>query len=177
MPVLLSIALLQAATPASLPAVAPWTPVERTTPSGTRSVAASAFSADGSARLVVRCDRVTTPVVSIQFIPREQTRRFGVQPVTLQFDGGTPLVDNWEVMGVGLIEREDAAMTTLANGIAHAKAIKLHSVASDDTAVDHFFAGPASDAPIRRVVEACGFTLGQVPQRAPVPAATPSHAP
>ena len=162
--------LLQAATPATVP----WAPVERTTPSGTRSVAASAFSADGSARLVVRCDRVTTPVVSIQFIPREQTRRFGVQPVTLQFDGGTPLVDNWEVMGVGLIEREDAAMTTLANGIAQAKAIRLHRGASFDGPVDHLFAGPASDAPIRRVVEACGFTLGQVPQRAPVPAPSPA---
>ena len=168
-----AIALLLQAVAAPL---APWVPVERATPQGGRSVAASAFSADGAARLVVRCDRVTAPVVSIQFIPREQGRRFGVQPVSLQFDGGTPMVDNWEVMGVGLIEREDAAMTTLANGIAHAKAIKLHSVATDDTAVDHVFAGPGSDAPIRRVVEACGFTLGQVPQRAPAPApsATPT---
>ncbi len=165
--------LLQAAAQAA----APWAAVERTAPGGTRSIAASAYSADGSARLVVRCDRVSTPVVSIQFIPREQTRRFGVQPVSLQFDGGTPLVDNWEVMDVGLIEREDAAMTTLANGIAHARAIRLHSVASDDTAVDHAFPGPASDAPIRQVLAACGFTLGQVPQRAPVPAATPSPTP
>ena len=162
--------LLQAASTAAAPP--PWTPVEHATPGGGHSVAASAYSADGSARLVVRCDRVSAPVVSIQFIPREQPRRFGVQPVSLQFDGGTPLVDNWEVMGVGMIEREDAAMTTLANGIAHARQIRLHSVASDETAVDHVFAGPASDAPIRRVLAACGFTLGQVPQRAPTPAPT-----
>ena len=168
MPALATIALLiQASSPAMTPAP-PWTPVDRATPQGGRSIAASATSADGAARLVVRCDRVSAPVVSIQFIPREQTRRFGVQPVSLQFDGGTPMVDNWEVMGVGLIEREDAAMTTLANGIAHARQIRLHSVASDDAAVDHVFAGPGSDASIRRVLDACGFTLGQVPQRAPV---------
>lgn len=165
--------LLQAAAPSPAP-VAPWTPVERTTPQGTRSIAASAFSADGSSRLVVRCDRVGEPVVSIQFIPREQGRRFGVQPVALQFDGGTPMVDNWEVMGVGLIEREQAAMTTLSNGIAHARSIKLHSVDPNDAALDLVFAGPATDAPIRRVVEACGATLGQVPRPAPVVAPTPA---
>ena len=166
--------LLQAAAPAALTVPPPaWTPVERTTPQGTRSIAASAFAVDGSSRLVVRCDRVTAPVISVQFIPREQTRRFGVQPVSLQFDGGTPLVDNWEVMGAGLIEREDAAITTLSAGIAHARQIKLHSVASDETVVDLVFAGPATDAPIRRVVEACGFVLGQVPQRAPAPAPKP----
>ncbi len=165
--------LLQAAAPAPAPAP-PWMPVERATPQGTRSIAASAFSADGSARLVVRCDRVTSPVISVQFIPREQTRRFGVQPVSLQFDGGTPLVDNWEVMGAGLIEREDAAITTLSSGIAHARQIKLHSVSSDEAVVDLVFAGPATDAPIRRVVEACGFVLGQVPQRAPSPAPAPT---
>ena len=156
---------------------APWTPVERATPGGGHSVAASAFSADGTARLVVRCDRVAAPVVSIQFIPREQGRRFGVQPVSLQFDGGTPLVDNWEVMGIGLIERDDGAMTTLANGIAHAKAIRLHSVAGDETVVDHVFPGPGGDAPIRRVLAACGFTLGQLPQRTPVATATPAPKP
>ncbi len=163
--------LLQAATPAPAP-VAPWAAVEHTTPQGTRSIAASAFSADGSARLVVRCDRVREPVVSIQFIPREQGRRFGMQPVALQFDGGTPLVDNWEVMGIGLIERDEAAMTTLSNGIAHARSIKLHSVDANDAAVDLVFMGPANDAPIRRVVEACGFTLGQVPRPTPAQPAT-----
>ena len=169
--------LLQAATPAAAPAPPPWAPVERATLSGGRSVSASAYSADGASRLVVRCDRGKDAVVSIQFIPREQTRRFGVQPVALQFDGGTPLVDNWEVMGAGLIERDDAAMTTLSTGIARARSIKLHSVDPEDKPIDLVFAGPGSEAPIRRVVEACGFTFGQLPKRAVAPAPSPEPTP
>ena len=170
--------MIQAATPAPAPsATAPWAVVERSTPRGGRSVSVSAYSPDGGNRLVVRCDRGADAVVSIQFIPHEQARRFGVQPVTLQFDGGTPLVDNWEVMGIGLIERDDAAMTTLSTGIARARTIKLHSVDPDEKPIDLVFAGPGSDAPVRHVVEACGFTFGQLPKRAlaptPAPTATP----
>lgn len=173
--------LLQAAAPAPGPApapgAAPWAVTEIAGANGPRSASTSTTEA-GGARLAVRCDRVGDPVVSIQFLPRTKLRTLGVQPVTLQLDGGTPLTDNWELLGGGAIERSDAAVTTLAAAIARARAIKVRSFDQSGAAIDLSFTGPASDAPIRRVLTACGYVLGQIPARsAPAPAPSPTPEP
>ncbi len=150
------------------PAVAPWTAVERVNPAtGARAVSAAVVAPDGAGRLVVRCDHAPVAVVSVQFIPREAYRGFGVQPVSLQFDGGTALIDNWELLGAGAIEREEHAIATLTMGIAHARRIHLHTVDRTGAPLDLTLDGPTADLPIRRVVEACGQVLGQVPAAAP----------
>lgn len=169
--------LAQAAAPApAAAAAAPWTVTERAGANGLRSASTSATE-PGGARLAVRCDRATEPVVSIQFLPRTRLRSFGVQPVTLQIDGGALLVDNWELIGGGAIERVDAAVATLTAAIAHGRVVKLRSFDAAGGSIDLSFAGPATDAPIRRVVAACGFTLGQPFTRAAQPAAAPAPAP
>ena len=165
--------LAQAAVPAPAPPVAPaapWTPVEHiNTAAGTRSISAAAVAPSGVGRLVVRCDHAPSPVVSVQFIPREAYRGFGVQPVSLQVDGGTALIDNWELLGAGAVEREERATTTLTMAIAHARQIHLRTVDRAGTPIDVSLQGPPSDLPIRRVLEACGHVLGEVP-----PPATPT---
>ena len=167
--------LAQAAAPApATAATSPWMVTERAGANGTRSASTSATE-PGGARLAVRCDRTAEPVVSIQFLPRTRLRLFGVQPVTLQVDGGTLLVDNWELIGGGAIERVDAAVSTITAAVARGHAVKLRSFDATGTAIDLNFPGPASDAPIRRVLAACGFTLGQPFVRAPQPA--PATAP
>ncbi|WP_375382908.1 hypothetical protein [uncultured Sphingomonas sp.] len=174
--------LMQAASagaaPPFVPAVAPWTVVDRTNPAtGARSVSAAAVAPGGTGRLVVRCDHAPIAVVSVQFIPRDAYRGFGVQPVSLQFDGGTALIDNWELLGAGAIEREEHAIATLTMGIAHARRIHLHTVDRAGVPLDLTLDGPTDDLPIRRVVEACGQVLGQVPAppgAAPTPPAGPA---
>lgn len=168
--------LAQAATtPAPTAPAAPWSVVERPGPNGAPGAVSSAVNVpDG--RLVVRCDRVGAGVVSIQFIPHEPLRGFGQQPVSLQFDSGTPLIDNWELMGAGAVEREERAAATLSAGIAHARAIRLKTTDRMNRPVDIAFPGPAAEAPIARVAAACGRTLGMPLAPAPAPAA-PSPAP
>lgn len=166
--------LLQAAATPPAPPLAPWTPVARTNAAGVHSMVASTNAADGSARLVVKCDRLTEGVVSIQFIPKERLVAGGVQPVSLQFDGGTPMGTNWERMGGAALTREDGAVTTLVAAIAHARTIKLHTGDGGAPPRDVAFTGPPSDAPMRQVLAACGYTLGQVPVRASAPAPAPA---
>ena len=168
--------LAQAATAAPekpTAAAPPWTVVERAGAGGVASASAS-VTEPGGARLAVRCDREREPVVSIQFLPRTRLRTFGVQPVTLQVDDGTALVDNWELIGGGAIERVDAAVSTITLAIAHGRTVKLRSFDAAGAPIDLGFAGPASDAPIRRVLATCGFTLGQPFVRAPRPAPSPA---
>lgn len=172
---LLAQAAAPPAVPPAAPPPAPWAPVERATATGGRSVSASATAPGGAGRLVVRCDHAPAAVVSVQFIPREPYRGFGVQPVSLQFDGATALIDNWELLGIGAVERDERAMTTLTAGIAHARRIHLRTADRAGAAIDLDFDGPGGEAPIRRVVEACGHVLGQMP--APPQSAPPQPAP
>ncbi|WP_174296620.1 hypothetical protein [Sphingomonas bacterium] len=167
-----------AAPPPPVAAAPAWTPVERASAAGgTRSVSAAANAPGG--RLVVRCDHAPDAVVSVQFIPRDPYRGFGVQPVSLRFDDGTALIDNWELLGAGAIEREERAMATLTMGIAHARRISLRTVDHAGAPLDVSFEGPASEAPIRRVVEACGQVLGKVAPPSPdlAPPADPATPP
>jgi hypothetical protein len=163
------LALLLQAAPAPA-AVAPWTVTTRpkTDPAITSTVA-GASSADGGAKLVVRCDAGKANVVSVQLFSRTPLGGPPARPVSLTFDGGTPMIDNWEFVQQGAFQRDDVGVTTLTTALAAAKTIKLHTTTATGEPVDATFAGPASAAPITAVLAACGYTLGQPPVRAPEP--------
>ena len=133
---LLLLADLAVATPA------PWTAVVRSDAQGHRSATASATSTDGSARLVVRCDVRQSKVVSVQFIPRAGFAATTDRPVSLSFDGGSPLGWNWEYPGGGAFVRIDAIVTNLVNGIAHARQIAVRAIGPTNEPVVATFAGP-----------------------------------
>lgn len=159
--------LLQSATPA--PAVAPWTATARpsTDPTITSTVA-GVSSADNNARLVLRCD--VSPkgkFVSLQFFSRTVLGGPPNRPVSLTMDGGTPLIDNWEFVDKAAYTRSDAGVTTLAQAIAAAKSIALHTTTTAGEPVDATFAGPGSDAPVKALLAKCDYQLGVVPVRAP----------
>lgn len=168
--------MIQASAPAVGPALAPWTAVLRTDAQGNRSATASATSADGAARLVVRCDARATKVVSVQFIPAARFIATTDRPVSLSFDGGAPLPWNWEYPGGGAFVRLDGVVTNLVAGIAHARQIRVRALNPVGEWVDATFAGPASDAPIRQVLAACDYQLGVMPNRSPTPAPTATPA-
>ena len=163
------VALLLQAAPAPA-AVAPWTVSTRpkTDPAITSTVTGTS-SADGNAKLVVRCDAGKANVVSVQLFSRTALGGPPARPVSLTFDATTPMIDNWEFVQQGAFQRDDVAVTTLTTALATAKAIKLHTTTTTGEPVDASFAGPASAAPITSVLAACGYTLGQAPVRAPDP--------
>lgn len=167
--------LLQAApaTPAAsaAPAAVPWAVKPKTEASGTTSISTSTPSHDGKARLVVRCDHTGENVVSIQFIPTPAFAKASPRPVSIQADGGSTLGTNWEFPGNGAFTAQDAVVTTLSVAIATAKQIKVRAIDPANQPVDAIFDGPPSDAPVRQVLQACGYVFGQVPVRTPPPAA------
>lgn len=167
---------LQAAAPAATPApVAPWTPRMKTDPAtGLQSGSVSATAKEGNGRLVVRCDRRSDNVVSIQFIPSMAFAAATPRPVSIQVDGASPLGANWEFPGSGAYVADDQIVTTLTTAIARGKQIKVHVIDPLNNVVDATIPGPPSEAPIKQVIEACGYVLGQVPVRPPAPAPAPA---
>jgi hypothetical protein len=168
----LTMALQAAAPAAAVPApVAPWTPRMKVDPAtGAQSGSVSVSSIEGKGRLVVRCDRRADNVVSIQFIPSLPFAAATPRPVSIQVDGAAPLGANWDFPGSGTYIADDQIVTTLTSAIAHAKLIKLRVIDPMNNPIDASFAGPPSEAPVKQVLEACGYVLGQAPIRAPAPA-------
>ena len=161
------LALLLQSAPAAAPA--PWTVTPRPNADPTiTSTVAGVSAADNNARLVLRCD--VSPkgkFVSIQFFSRTALGGPPNRPVSLTMDGGTPLIDNWEFVDKAAYTRSDAGVTTLAQALAAAKTIALHTTTTDGEPIDASFAGPGSDAPIKALLAKCDYQLGVVPVRAP----------
>lgn len=170
---LLQAAAAVPATPAPAPA-AGWTTVSKFDPvTKLGSTSVSTYSADGKARLVVRCDRSTpgNSAVSVQFIPRPGFAKASPRPVTLTADTGPALGANWDFPGGGAYTAQDGVVTTLTVAIAHAHTIKVRAIDPANVPMDAVFAGPPSEAPIRATVEACGYVFGQMPAPPPPPPA------
>ncbi len=158
-----------AATPALPPAPAPpWVPmVHNDAAAGTASTSVYVLSQPPGARLSLRCDARTEKIVSFQFRASGGLGAGPMRPLSITFDGGTPLIANWEFISDIALERDDAAVTTIAAALANAKQIKIHTTSITGEPVDAVFTGPPSAAPVNQVLNACGYTLGQVPVRAP----------
>ncbi len=172
----LTMALQAAAPAAAAPPPAPWTPRMKMDPVTNKpSGSVSATSTDGNSRLVVRCDRRGDNVVSIQFIPNVPFIAATPRPVSITIDGGTALGANWEFPGRGAVVSDEAIVTNLTVAIAHGKSIKVHVIDPFEKPLDAIFAGPPSEAPIKQVVESCGYVFGVVPVHEAAPPATPNQ--
>lgn len=161
-------ALLQSTTAAATPAAPPppWTAMSRTdAASGISSTSAFAFTSDHSARLVVRCDRVAEPVVSIQMRTKAGFAAGDDHIVSVSVDGGTPIDSTWEFPGTATMNREPSTITQLTVAMNSAKSITVTT--TDGTAsVSQIFPGPGASAGIKDVLSACGYEFGVVPQPA-----------
>lgn len=169
--------LLQAAVPAAAapPAPAPWAVLKRVD-KASAATSSSAWSTDGKARLVVRCDVAGEKIVSLQFIPRPAFAAALPRPVSINVDGGGWLGANWQFPGGGAFISDDVIVSNLALLIARGRAIRVRAIDPADVPVDAEFAGPG-EAPIGQVLAACGYELGKAPSRSPAPLAAPRSAP
>lgn len=183
--------LLQAITPATpappAPPPAPWEVRTRTSADGVVSTSAAAIARDGSSRLLVKCDKATEAVVSVQFFTRQPLQdaaadgSFASKPVGLRFDNGAANEYAWQFRAAAAFISNDAAVVSLTQQLSRAKLVKVETTNAGNYRVEALFDGPASDAPIRQVLTACNYVIGvgpsPQPTASPVPAAKPAPAP
>ncbi len=166
------LALLQTFAPPPAPVAPPppWTVVTRTdATTGATSTSAAAYTADRGGRLVVRCDRVAEPVVSIQLRTKAGLAAADDHIVSISVDGGTAIATAWEFPGSAAMNRAAGDVTQLTLAMSSAKSIT--AMTTDGTApVSLTFVGPGSGSGIKDVLAACGYQLGVVPPPAPPPA-------
>lgn len=172
--------LLQAATPAPpAPPPLPWEVRTRTSADGVVSTSAAAVARDGSSRLLVKCDKATEAVVSVQFFTRQPLQEaatdgsFASKPVGLRFDNGAANEYAWQFRAAAAFVSDDAAVVSLTRQLARAKLVKVETTNAGNYRVEALFDGPVSDAPIRQVLTACNYVIGV----GPAPQATPTPGP
>ena len=155
-PVLL-VALLQAqAAPA--PAVVPvWPLREATDANGKKSSTASIRAEDGSGRLVVRCDTVAEPIISIQYLPKSPLAEAPGGQVTVTFDETNAEIAGWEFPGGGAYFGEPVSVFLMVQKVAAAKKIRVSTENAAGEVIESVFAGPGSEEMFAKVYAACGF--------------------
>jgi hypothetical protein len=159
--------------PASAPAAAPaapapgvWTFRESSDPAQPKSSTATVRAADGS-RLLLRCDTVNVPIVSVQFMPRPAVAAGNPRIVTLTLDEGMADMTSWLFPGKGAYNGETAEVFLIAEEIAKAKKVRI-GFPEGETMVEREFAGPGGDAMFRKVYATCGMPYA-MPSVTPAP--------
>lgn len=146
----------QATAPAAVPVVGKWLYQDRSDPaSGVRS--ASAFVRDNTGdRLIVKCDVVDKPMLSIQFIPQPRLPAGDARTVQLTLDSAKAEIGTWQFPGAGAFVSDLPTVFIYASEFAKAKEIQIGLTDDAGKAVGGSFAGPGDDALFRKVFEACG---------------------
>jgi hypothetical protein len=177
---MLLLLLLQAAAPVAATAsatpapVTPWEAHDRTNSDGSASVVAAVTARDGSSRLTVKCDKSAESVVSVQFVSKQQLQDpaadgyYAGKSVGLRFDTGPAISYDWQLRGRVAYNAESSAVTALTTFLSKAKTVQVETTTASNFAFIATFDGPKTDASIRQVLSACGYTLGQVPPPPPV---------
>jgi hypothetical protein len=137
------------------PAVNVWTFRENTDPAKPKSATATVRAADGS-RLLLRCDTVNIPIVSVQFMPKPSVPAGDPRIVTLTLDEAQADMTSWLFPGSGAYDGEAAEVFLIADEIAKAKKVRIGFQEGDAT-VERDFAGPGGDAIFRKVYAVCGL--------------------
>jgi hypothetical protein len=154
----LLLALAQTAPAQTAPAGPPvWTYKEATdAATGKKSATAGIRAADGSGRLVVRCDTAAMPIVSIQYLPKPPLPASDPRTVKVTFDEAKFEVAGWQFPGMGAYYGESVSVFIMVGEIAGAKAIRV-TLDDPQGMVESSFTGPGDDAMFRKVYAACGF--------------------
>lgn len=156
---LLAVTLLQTAAAQAAPE---WTYKEATDANGKVSAVAQVRAADGSGRLVVRCDTAVEAIVSIQYIPKPALPAMDRHTVTVTFDDAKAEFSDWEFPGVGAYRGEPFDVWIMVNAIAGStKSVHVMTDNDKGESVQSYFVGPGGDAMFRKVYAACGFPYQQ----------------
>ncbi|MBC9032111.1 hypothetical protein IAG41_06875 [Sphingomonas sp. JC676] len=146
----------QNATPA--PAAMGWTFRESSDPAKPKSATAAIRVADGS-RLLVRCDTVQVPIVSVQYMPKPPLAAGESRIVTLTLDEAQADMTTWQFPGNGAYNGEAGEVFLIADEIAKAKKVRV-TLQDGDKMIDTSFEGPGDDTMFRKVYAVCGLPYG-----------------
>ena len=120
-------------------------------------VSASVRSSSGAERLVIRCDGVGEPVVSVQFITARYLGGGEERPVTIRFDQGPPMTFDWEYTSKGVYNRDEKLVRALGNLLARSNRVLVRAYNYEEQPVDGAFLVSGGEATIRRVFAACNY--------------------
>ena len=152
---LLGLAPQAASTPA--PAPVGWTYKESTDPAAPRTATASVRSADGNARLALRCDTADKPIVSVQYLARPPVPAGKPRIVQVMLDHKQADNATWYFPGQGAVNLDAPEVYLLAKEIADAKNVGIAFDDGTGKGVGNDFAGPGDDAMFRKVYAVCGI--------------------
>jgi hypothetical protein len=147
----------------------PWIVADRTSAGGVKSISATTTAEDKLSRMVVKCDIAQESIVSIQFLQPRELGQSADKTVTMRFDNGPGVPFDWEFPGPGAFVRTPYAVTTLTVMMTRAKSVQIETTNGMNFAVQASFPVAGADAPIRRVLAACGYKFGVSPAPPPPP--------
>jgi hypothetical protein len=154
---MLSFLLLALTPPQTAPAPV-WTYKEATdATTGKKSATAQIRAADGSGRLIVRCDTIEIPIVSVQYIPNPPLPASDSKQVTVTINEASAEISNWEFPGMGAYRGEPYDVFLLASEIATAKTVRIGTENADGQPIGSSFTGPGNDTLFRQVYATCGL--------------------
>ncbi|MES2441959.1 MAG: hypothetical protein V4574_03950 [Pseudomonadota bacterium] len=150
---------LQPAAAQTAPAAPPaWTFKESTdAATGKKSATAQIRAADGTGRLIVRCDTIAIPIVSVQYIPRPPLPASDRKSIVVTIDEASAEIAAWEFPGAGAYLGEPYDVFSLAEKIAAAKTIRLNTSNAAGEPIQSVFKGPGNDTLFRQVYATCGI--------------------
>ena len=144
--------------PAAQSATPAWSLRESTdTTTGKKSATAQIRAADGTGRLIVRCDTIEIPIVSVQYIPNPPLAASDRKSVTVTIDEASAEISAWEFPGVGAYRGEPYDVFLLVSGIAKAKTVRINTENGEGAPIGSTFKGPGSDTMFRQVYATCGL--------------------
>ena len=162
------LALLQAPSGAAVaPMSADWSYTEKTDPSGPRRATARVTDENGAV-LLVKCDVVTTPIVSVQFLPQPRLAAGAPRRVQLTLDSAHAEFDIWNFPGAGAYVDDPVSVFIYASEIAAAKKVTI-LLEDDGKAVNGTFKGPGGDSMFRKVFAMCERPYAMPDPRAGLP--------
>jgi hypothetical protein len=135
-----------------------WTYRESSDPAKPKSATAAIRAEDGT-RLVVRCDTVQVPIVSVQYLPKPPLAAGDSRIVTLTLDEAQADMTTWQFPGSGAYNGEAGEVFLIADEIARAKKVRV-TLQDGDKMIDTAFAGPGDDTMFRKVYAVCGLPYG-----------------
>lgn len=139
-----------------------WVLTEKVDPvTDLRSASASVSSINGDDRLVVKCDGVGEPVVSVQFITKRYLGGSGDRPVTIRFNQAPPLTFDWEYTSKGAFNRDEKLVRSVANLIAKSDQVFVRAFNYEEQPVDGSFVVTDGESSLRTVFRACGYAFDQ----------------
>jgi hypothetical protein len=139
-----------------------WVLIEKRDPvTDLRSASTAVLSTSGEERLVVKCDGVGEPVVSVQFITKKYLGGSNERAVTIRFNQAPPLTLDWEYTSKGVFNRDEKVVRSIANLIAKSEHVLIRAYNYEDQPVDGAFSVAGGESQLRTVFRACGYAFDQ----------------